>query len=221
MAFVVVDTVSCYYGSQAALEQLSFQVETSETLAVIGPNGAGKSTLLQCLSGVQLPDNGTIQVGQWDLSSVEQYRKCKEEFRIGYLPQQSLLYADLSIRENLELIAGLHKLADHRQEVLRMLELFGIESIADRRIRHCSQGVVRRAGAARALLGNPQLLLLDEPFAHLDQQGCDKLSALLAERQAKGATTIIATHLVDRVRSLAGRTLYLNNGRMTEEYQQD
>ncbi len=218
MGYVTLERVSRYYGSLTALNQVTFSIESGETVAIVGSNGAGKSTLLQCVAGMQLPDDGVVRIGDLDLSSSEQYRSCKRDHGIGYLPQDSLLYADLSIRENLEFLAGMHRISERKAEVNRILELCGLAAVADRRVRECSQGMVRRAGAARTFLGSPRLLLLDEPYAHLDQEGCDRLTELLQRHAADGGSAILATHLIERVQSLASRAIILESGRLVREY---
>jgi ABC-type multidrug transport system ATPase subunit len=194
------------FGDRPALTGVTIRVEAGESLAVLGPNGSGKTTLLRILAGLLRPSGGDATVLGCSLP--------KETFglrgRVGYLGHEPLLYRDLTARENLELTAALHELnpepADDRIRIL--LDAVGMEARADDRVSELSAGMRQRIDICRAVLPTPELLLLDEPDAHLDESARAAVEPLIA---ASGATTrVIVSH--DHERATAGADSVLELG---------
>lgn len=184
------------------------QLAAGECLAVLGPNGAGKSTLLRMLATLLRPDEGALRVCGAALP--EQAGDARPH--IGYLGHDPLVYLDLTARQNLELYADLYGLSDARRRVDDALERVGLLARSFDPVRTFSRGMAQRLGLARALLHEPRLLLLDEPYAGLDAAGARLLDEVLADARADRGVVIV-THEVERGVALAGRLLVLRAGR--------
>jgi ABC-type multidrug transport system ATPase subunit len=178
------------FGDRTALDGVDLRVEPGGSLAVLGPNGSGKSTLLRILAGLLRPTSGEVSVLGCDLPK-ETHRL---RGRVGYLGHDPLLYRDLTPRENLELVAALHgirsEVAGPRIEVL--LEAVGMSVRADDRVAELSAGMKQRIDICRAVLHEPELLLLDEPDAHLDPEARLRIAPLIAADN--GRTRVVVSH---------------------------
>lgn len=178
------------FGDRTALDGVDLRVDPGGSLAVLGPNGSGKSTLLRILAGLLRPTSGEVSVLGCDLPK-ETHRL---RGRVGYLGHEPLLYRDLTPRENLELAAALHgigpEVAGPRIEVL--LEAVGMSARADDRVAELSAGMKQRIDICRAVLHEPELLLLDEPDAHLDPEARRRIAPLIAA--GNGRTRVVVSH---------------------------
>ena len=178
------------FGDRTALDGVDLRVDPGGSLAVLGPNGSGKSTLLRILAGLLRPTSGEVSVLGCDLPK-ETHRL---RGRVGYLGHDPLLYRDLTPRENLELGAALHgigsEVAGPRIEVL--LEAVGMSVRADDRVAELSAGMKQRIDICRAVLHEPELLLLDEPDAHLDPEARLRIAPLIAA--GNGRTRVVVSH---------------------------
>ena len=174
------------YGERTALAAVSVTLEAGQTLAVLGPNGAGKSTLLRLLATLLRPHGGELRV----LGHALPDEGWAVRGRIGLLGHEPLLYRELSARENLRFHAALHGVAHGRGEEL--LASVGMERRADEPVRTLSRGMVQRVAVCRALLHDPELLLLDEPRANLDPSASDLVEPLIG--RGSGRTRVIVSH---------------------------
>jgi ABC-2 type transport system ATP-binding protein len=190
------DSVSKRYGTRDALRDVSFEVAGREKVAIIGPNGAGKTTLLQILAGALRPTSGTVSLRP-------------EE--VGWVPQQPALYSKLSVAENLRLFARLEKAADVERTVARMLEQTALADRAGDEVSTLSGGNRQRVNIAIGLLGEPAVLLLDEPSASLDPRQRERLWEFIA---ALGTTVVFSTHDVGEAERFADRVLVLADGEL-------
>jgi len=193
------------YGDRVALSGVTVRLEEGQTLAVLGPNGAGKSTLLRVLATLLRPHAGRVRVLGAELPG----EAWKARGRIGLLGHEPLLYRDLSARENLRYHARLHRTPLARVE--ETLRAVGMERRADEPVRELSRGMVQRVAAARAVLHDPPLLLLDEPTAGLDRSAVQLLEPLLG--RSSGRTRVLVTHDLERGRAEADQVLALDDGR--------
>jgi heme exporter protein A len=205
VAAIELDGLERRYGERVALSGVSVRVEAGQTLAVLGGNGAGKTTLLRVLAGLLRPHGGRASVLDAELPR-ERWRL---PGRIGYLGHEPLLYRDLSGRENLRYHARLHGVAEER--VATVLGQVGMERRANDPVRELSRGMVQRLAAARAVLHDPPLLLLDEPRANLDPAAAELLEPLIG--RPSGRTRVLVSHDVQGALAEADVVLRLKRGR--------
>ena len=198
------------YSEWPVLWDLDLSVPWGQTLVLFGANGAGKTTLLRILATHVRPDHGSVAVAGHNLRTrPEEVRR-----RIGVVGHRSLLYDDLTCRENLVYYGRLYGLKDHKPRVEEVLEKVGLSSRADHRVRTLSNGMQKRAAIARAILHQPDVLLLDEPEAGLDLESVSILGALLAEWTDSGRSVIMTTHDLDLGLSWGHRAGVLRGGKV-------
>lgn len=183
------------FGGRAVLRGLSFTVSKGEVMVVTGANGSGKTTLLRLLAGLAAPTRGALAVDV-------------DRSRLGYLGHEPLLYRELTALENLELFGRLYRVPERRERIGMLLERFGIWEARSERVSSFSRGMVQRLALCRALLHEPELLVLDEPFTALDEGGAELLDAELRSL-ARTATLVLSTHDPGRVAPLATSRLAL------------
>jgi len=187
------------FGSQVALEPTDIEVHGSEALALIGPNGAGKSTLLALLAGALEPSAGAIER--------------VDDVRVGWVPQRAAFYDRLTARENLELFGRLEGEPEHAAVAQQLLVRFDVP--ADRPTQSLSVGNRQRLNVALALLGNPRVLLLDEPTAALDPGQRRRLWETVTALRDEGGSVVFATQNLEEIELYADRVAVLQRGRLT------
>ena len=202
---IELDGLERRYGERLALSGVTVSVPRGATLAVLGANGAGKTTLLRVLAGLLRPHGGTARV----LGAELPRERWKVPGKVGYLGHEPLLYRELSGRENLGYHASLHRTPQTRVE--EVLAAVGMERRADEPVRDLSRGMVQRLAAARAVLHEPELLLLDEPRANLDPAAADLLEPLIG--RASGRTRVLVSHDVEGALGESDLALGLRGGR--------
>lgn len=196
------------FGERRAVAAVDVSLDAGDCLAVLGPNGAGKSTLLRMVATLIRPEAGEAVVCGHPLPA----GAARARAQIGYMGHDPLVYLDLTARQNLELYADLYGLADARERVDAGLDRVGLLARSFDPVRTFSRGMAQRLGLARALLHEPRLLLLDEPYAGLDAAGARLLDGVLGDLGAdRGA--VMVTHEVERGVELADRVLVLRAGR--------
>lgn len=201
------------FGRVRVLREVSLALGPGEALAVAGPNGAGKTTLLRLLAGLMRPTAGEIRIlGRPLRGDGAEVRRA-----VGLVSHQSLLYDDLTLLENLTFAARLYRLPRPRESALAALESAGLASRAGESPRRLSRGLAQRAAVARAMLHQPRLLLLDEPFTSLDAASAERLREELRRRLADGLGLVIVTHHLAEVWTVATRIAVLVEGRWAAE----
>jgi len=192
------------------LRKLDLQIQRGEFVALLGPNGSGKSTLLRLLAGLTRPSGGTIRIGGWELPGEAGAIRAQ----IGMVSHKTLLYENLTARENLRFFARLYNLdpsiRDKRMDAL--LRQVGLAKRGESLVRTFSRGMQQRLSIARALLHEPDVLLLDEPYTGLDQDAGATLDDLLAQAHSDGHTIIMTTHQNERAARIASRVVILHRG---------
>ena len=200
------------FGHLRVLRGVSFAAQPGDVVAVFGPNGAGKTTLLRLLAGLLLPDDGAVRI----LGAPPSRGDARLRRRIGLISHHSLCYDGLTASENLAFYASLYRLEAPREAAQRALELVGLVAHADRVAGSMSRGMVQRLAIARALLTDPDVLLLDEPFTGLDQHSAARLREQLASLAAGRRTMILVTHNMDEGVELASHVAIMAGGRFAE-----
>jgi heme ABC exporter ATP-binding subunit CcmA len=197
------------FGGLRVLRGVDLAVHPGEAVVVAGPNGAGKTTLLRLLAGLMRPEAGEVRVlGRPVRGDGEEGRRA-----VGFVSHQSLLYDDLTLAQNLAFTARLYGLPTPARVARAALEAAGLAARADESPRRLSRGLAQRAAIARALLHQPRLLLLDEPFTALDAAAAERLRAELGARLAAGLGVVVVTHRLGEVWRLATRVAVLADGR--------
>jgi ABC-type multidrug transport system ATPase subunit len=183
------------FGDKRVLRGVDLDVPDGEFAVVTGPNGSGKTTLLRLVAGLALPSEGELRV---DVTRE----------RVGFLAHEPLVYRELTALENLELYGRLYHLPERRERIGMLLERFGLWDARHERVAAYSRGMTQRLALCRVLLHDPQLLILDEPYTALDEQGADLLDAQLLELHGE-RTFLVSTHDPQRVEPLATTRLTL------------
>ena len=207
---LAVDDVSRHFGRRRALSRISFRADRGVILGLLGPNGAGKSTMLALLATLLRPTSGRIRYGDHEALA----RGAALRASIGVLGHDLFLYPELTARENLEFFAGLYGRPDARGDAVRALQAAGLTDRGDDPVSSYSRGMRQRVGLERALIHEPRLLLLDEPFTGLDDASAAALAARLRALRADGAIVVLATHDLDLAEGLLDRAVFLRDGRM-------
>ncbi len=211
---VEIEGLAKAFGRREVLKGVDLKVEGGEFVVIMGPNGAGKTTLLRIISTIIRPDRGRVRVCGFPVPE----KAPEARSRIGFLTHSPFLYDELTARENLLFHARLFSVREPDKRIKELLELVGLEDRAEERVRTFSRGMLQRLAIARALLHDPPLLLLDEPFTGLDQKAAGVLLDLLRRFPGEGKTVIMTTHQADEALTLASRILILNRGKFAAEF---
>jgi heme ABC exporter ATP-binding subunit CcmA len=203
------DNVSRHYGRRRAVSRVTFRVSNGSILGLLGPNGAGKSTLLAMLATLLRPSSGSIRYGRLDLSAGAALRA-----QIGVLGHDLFLYSELTARENLAFFAGLYGSPDPNARALSALTGAGLSDRADDPVSSLSRGMRQRVALERALIHEPRLALLDEPFTGLDDASTAALLARLRGLRDTGTIVVLATHDLDLADGLLDQAMFLRDGRV-------
>jgi heme exporter protein A len=218
---VLFDNVEKRFGSLAALRGVWLEILAGEFVALLGPNGAGKTTLLRMAALLMNPTRGSVQFTNGPASISADARKqalmLRPKHAIGLVGHSTLLYDELTAAENLTLFARLYALNKIPEKVAAALEDCGLATRAGSLVRTFSRGMRQRLAIARALLHQPNLILLDEPAAGLDRQGLAWFSARLARLKADGCTVLMSTHARNESLDLASRAVALAGGRVDND----
>jgi heme exporter protein A len=199
--------LSKYFGPRTAVAGVELSLRGGDCLALFGPNGAGKTTLLRLVAGLLKPTHGTVLLDGEDVR-----RDASSRARVGLISHQSMLYAPLTALENVEFTARLYGVPNPRQAALRSLEQLGVAGRADIAVRALSRGLQQRVSIARAMVHEPAVVLLDEPYSGLDESGTYALTTQLRALQSRGATLMLVTHNVAEGLTLATHAAIMSEG---------
>lgn len=204
---IKIDQVSKFYGNQKALDKVSFEIGTGELVGFLGPNGAGKSTTMKIITGYLSADEGTVTINGKTVETDQVSVRSK----IGYLPENNPLYTDLYVREYLEMVAGFYQLQHKKEQVLKMIELTGLQAEQHKKIGALSKGYRQRVGLAQALIHDPEVLILDEPTTGLDPNQLEEIRQLIRTISAN-KTVMLSTHIMQEVEAICSRVIIINKG---------
>ncbi len=201
------------YGSHCAVKNISFSADEGEILGFLGPNGAGKSTTMNIITGYLSATDGTVTVNGHDI--LEEPNEAKAN--IGYLPEIPPLYPDMTVREYLDFMYDLKKCALPRvKHITEICKIMKIENVYGRLIKNLSKGYKQRVGMAQALIGNPPVLILDEPTVGLDPNQIIEMRALI-KSLGKHHTVILSSHILPEIEAVCDRIVIISNGEIVAD----
>jgi ABC-2 type transport system ATP-binding protein len=211
---IEVKNISKSYGTQKALDNVSFSVKKGEIVGFLGPNGAGKSTLMKILTTYINADEGDAKLNNFDVLNDQK----QVQQSVGYLPEHNPLYLDLYVREYLAFNADVYKVSKSRIE--EVIVLTGLSSESHKKISQLSKGYRQRVGLANALLHNPAILILDEPTTGLDPNQLVEIRNVI-KNVGKDKTVFLSTHIMQEVEAICDRVIIINNGKIVADKKLD
>lgn len=208
---IEVKNVTKKYGNFTAVDNISFTVNDGEVVGFLGPNGAGKSTTMNMITGFIEPTEGTIEVNGYDVSK----KPSKAKAQIGYMPESVPLYDELTVKEFVTYMAELKKVSkqEKKSDVEKVLKETGIENVKNKLIKNLSRGYRQRVSLAGALIGNPDVIILDEPTVGLDPKQIADIRKLIKEL-GKKHTVILSSHILPEVSQICEKVIIINNGKI-------
>ena len=211
---ITVENVTKIYGSQKAVDNISFKVRTGEVLGFLGPNGAGKTTTMKAITCYLTPNQGMIKVGGYSVN--EQPDEVKK--RIGYLPENNPLYLEMGVIDYLKFVAELQGVEKSgiNDRVREMIRVCGLSHEKHKKIGELSKGYRQRVGLAQALIHDPEVLILDEPTTGLDPNQIVEIRELI-KQIGKEKTVILSSHILAEVEATCDRILIINNGKIVAD----
>ena len=211
---IKIENLTKYYGTQAAVNNISFEINTGEIVGFLGPNGAGKSTTLKMITTYLSPTSGKVIIDDMDIenSSLEVRKK------IGYLPEQNPLYSDMNVLDYLEFAAEMQGVPKQsvKDAVKRMVKVCGLSEVKHKDIGELSKGFKQRVGLAQAMIHNPDLLFLDEPTSGLDPNQILEIRKLIKDL-GKHKTVVLSTHILQEVQAVCDRIIIINKGEIVAD----
>lgn len=209
-----VDNIIKEYGTQKALNGISFKIDSGEIVGFLGPNGAGKSTMMKIITTYIEPTSGSVLVNGFDTKD----NGIDVKQSVGYLPEHNPLYLDFYVREYLKFHADIHKVGKERIE--EVINLVGLIDIKGKKISQLSKGYRQRVGLAAALLHDPEVLILDEPTTGLDPNQLKDIRDLIREI-GKSKTILLSTHIMQEVEAMCDRAIIISNGNIVADKKLD
>jgi ABC-2 type transport system ATP-binding protein len=209
---ISVNNIYKYYGTQAALEDVSFSIGAGEVVGFLGPNGAGKSTMMKIIT-CYLPQNaGKVEVCGYDVEN----DSLAVRRNVGYLPELNPLYYDMYVKEYLLFLCSLHKIKDKKNRTGEMIEKVGLSIEQHKKIGSLSKGYKQRVGLAQALIHDPKVLILDEPTTGLDPNQIVEIRSLI-KNIGKEKTVMMSTHIMQEVEAICDRVIIINKGKIVAD----
>ena len=201
-----------YYGEQAAVKDISFNVKSGEIVAFLGPNGAGKSTTMKVITGYIPASSGNVTVCSMPVN----VDSLNTRQIIGYLPEHNPLYLDMYVKEYLGFVAKIYKMSDVKDRVSDMIKRVGLEVEQDKKIGALSKGYRQRVGIAQAIIHDPKVLILDEPTSGLDPNQLVEIRELI-RTIGKEKTVMLSTHIMQEVEAICDRVVIINKGEIVAD----
>ncbi|HXS35650.1 MAG TPA: gliding motility-associated ABC transporter ATP-binding subunit GldA [Flavipsychrobacter sp.] len=210
---ISVASLTKIYGTQKAVDNISFELKKGEIVGFLGPNGAGKSTTMKMITGYLPPTAGSTSVS--DFNTQQQPMEVRR--RVGYLAESNPLYYEMYVREYLEFTAGIHKLGSTaKKRIEDMISLTGLSKESHKKIGALSKGYKQRVGLAQAMLHDPEVLILDEPTSGLDPNQIVEIRDLI-KHLGKEKTVLLSTHIMQEVQAMCSRVIIINNGKIAAD----
>jgi len=209
---IIVENITKEFGTQKALDNVSFRIDPGEVVGLLGPNGAGKSTMMKIITCFIPPNSGNVTV--YDADIFEQSLEVRR--RVGYLPENNPLYTDLYIAEYLTFVAGIYSVENVKTRVQEMIEMTGLEREKTKKIGALSKGYRQRVGLAQAMIHNPDVLILDEPTSGLDPNQLIEIRNLIKEI-GREKTVMLSTHIMQEVEAVCDRAIIIDKGKIVAD----
>jgi ABC-2 type transport system ATP-binding protein len=209
---ITVNNLSKIYGTQKAVNGISFSINKGEIVGFLGPNGAGKSTTMKMITGYLPSDGGDAVV--CGIPVTENGNETKK--KIGYLPEANPLYYDMYVREYLEFIAGIHAIANIKSKIEEVIATVGLQVEANKKIAQLSKGYKQRVGLAAALIHDPEVLILDEPTSGLDPNQIVEIREVI-KALGKNKTVLFSSHIMQEVEAICDRVIIINKGNIVAD----
>jgi ABC-2 type transport system ATP-binding protein len=211
---ITVENLTKQYGTQKAVDDISFQVKTGEILGFLGPNGAGKTTTMKILTCFMAPNEGDVKIGDYSIHDHQDEIKTK----IGYLPENNPLYYDMPVLEYLSYTANLQSVPKEKinDTIIDMVQVCGLNDEKHKKIGELSKGYRQRVGLAQAMIHNPEILIFDEPTSGLDPNQIIEIRNLI-KRIGRQKTVILSTHILPEVEAICDRILIINKGKIVAD----
>jgi len=209
---ITVENLTKFYGEQAAVNQISFEVKKGEIVGFLGPNGAGKSTTMKIITGFVPSTNGKVLVCGQEVS----VDSLNTRRLIGYLPENNPLYLDMYVKEYLTFVANMYQIKNVKQRVEEMIQAVGLEVEQNKKIAALSKGYRQRVGLAQAIIHDPEVLILDEPTSGLDPNQLVEIRDLI-KRIGKEKTVMLSTHIMQEVEAICDRVVIINKGEIVAD----
>ncbi len=209
---IEVKNVSKFYGEQAALNKVSFKVNSGEIVGFLGPNGAGKSTMMKIVTCFLTMSEGEVKVCGLDVETDSLDIRSK----VGYLPEHNPLYLDMFIKEYLDFVAGIYKIKNKKERISEMIKLVGLEKEQNKKIGALSKGYRQRVGLAQAMIHDPEVLILDEPTTGLDPNQLVEIRQLI-KNIGKTKTVMLSTHIMQEVEAICDRVVIIKDGKIVAD----
>ena len=208
---IEVKNITKKYGSFTAVDNISFKIEEGEIIGLLGPNGAGKSTTMNMITGYIEPTEGEIKIEGYDISK----KPKKAKAQIGYMPEGVPLYSDLTVKEFVTYMAELKKVdrKTRKEKVEKIIEQTGLKDVEKKLTRNLSRGYKQRVSMAGALVGEPKILILDEPTVGLDPKQITEIRSLIKEL-GKTHTIILSSHILSEVSQICNKVIIINKGKI-------
>jgi ABC-2 type transport system ATP-binding protein len=209
---ITVNNLSKNYGTQKAVNNISFTINKGEIVGFLGPNGAGKSTTMKMITGYLKADGGNAVVCGITVDENSNETKTK----IGYLPEANPLYFDMYVREYLDFITNVHEVENKKQKIEEVIKTVGLSIEANKKIGQLSKGYKQRVGLAAALIHNPEVLILDEPTSGLDPNQIVEIREVIKEL-GKDKTVLFSSHIMQEVEAICDRVIIINRGNIVAD----
>lgn len=210
---IKVNGLTKHYGAKQAVNHINFEIEEGEIVGFLGPNGAGKSTTMNMLTGYLSMSEGSVTIGGMDITQEPK----KTRALVGYLPEQPPLYLDMTVEEYLQFVFNLKKVKlDRQSHIQEVCSMADIQAVRGRMIRNLSKGYKQRVGLAGALIGNPKVLILDEPTVGLDPKQIIEIRNVIREL-GRSRTVILSSHILPEIQAVCSRVLVISHGEIVAD----
>ena len=209
---ITVKNLSKHYGSQKAVDGISFSVDKAEIVGFLGPNGAGKSTTMKMITGYLEADAGNIEV----CGITVKENDIETNKKIGYLPEANPLYPDMYVREYLQFVANVHQIKNSKQIIEDVIKTVGLSIESNKKIGQLSKGYKQRVGLAAALVHDPEVLILDEPTSGLDPNQIVEIREVI-KKLGQNKTVLFSSHIMQEVEAICDRVIIINKGNIVAD----